>query len=424
MDRRRFLRGLSAVAGLTAASPTIRSAFAAEGVASSSRVNCVAVIGAGIVGASIAYNLSRRGCDVVVIEKNAPASQASGNSFAWINASYFDTPHSYYILRAHSLNEYHRLAQDVDIPIRWGGSLEWYESARQQNEVVAGVRRIQGSGAPTWIIDAEKAAEIEPNIHIDRDRQIAWCTRDGAVDPGGTTRALLDKVVEYGGAVLHPATVTALQQQRDGIRVVSNVGVFEADLAVVAAGVGTSEIAKMIGLDVNPLRPATPGVIVTTEPLQPLIGAVAYTSDAHFHQRHDGRVVLGEKAGPPQTDEHRAFLNGRPNSYPTTELAQEHAARVIDAARRYIPKIADAKIERVGVGWRPLPLDGLPVVGQPLNVPGIYLAAMHSGVTLAPIIGHLAAMEILDGVRVDLLAEFRYERLLPAAAARAKGSGL
>ncbi len=95
---------------------------------------------------------------------------------------------------------------------------------------------------------------------------------------------------------------------------------------------------------------------------------------------------------------------------PTTELANEHAARVIDAARRYISKISDAKTERVGVGWRPLPLDGLPVVGHPLSVPGIYLAAMHSGVTLAPIVGHLAAMEILDGVRVDLLADFRYEQ--------------
>jgi len=44
--------------------------------------------------------------------------------------------------------------------------------------------------------------------------------------------------------------------------------------------------------------------------------------------------------------------------------------------------------------------------------PSIYLAAMHSGVTLAPIIGRFAAMEILDGVTVDALADFRLERLL------------
>jgi len=144
--------------------------------------------------------------------------------------------------------------------------------------------------------------------------------------------------------------------------------------------------------------------------MEPLLNTVAYTSDAHFHQRSDGRVVIGEKAGAPQTDQHQAFLTDRPNAYPTTELANEHAARVIDLARRYVPQIADAKVERVGVGWRPLPRDGLPIVGHLKAAPGIYLAAMHSGVTLAPIIGHLAAMEILDGVRVDLLSDFRYDR--------------
>jgi len=228
MDRRRFLRGVSAAAGLAAATPGMRTAFAAEDVAGSGRVNSVAVIGAGIVGASIAYNLVKRGCEVIVIEKNAPASQASGNSFAWINASYFDAPHSYYVLRTHSLNEYHRLAQDLEIPIRWGGSLEWYESAAQQSEVIAGVQRIQGSGAPTWMIDAEAASAIEPNVRIDGDRQIAWCTRDGAVDPAGTTQALLDRVVGYGGAVFHPATVTDITRQQDSVRVVSNVGAFPA----------------------------------------------------------------------------------------------------------------------------------------------------------------------------------------------------
>jgi len=413
ITRRRFVRGISAVAGLAAAGPSVRSAFAAQGVAGSSRVNRVAVIGAGIVGASIAYNLARRGCDVVVIEKNRPASQASGNSFAWVNASWFDTPHSYFTLRTHALNEYHRLAQDVDIPISWGGSLEWYESAEQQNEVIEGVGRIQGSGAPTWMIDAENASAIEPNLQIDRDRRIAWCARDAAIDPGGTTRALLERVTDYGGAVLYPATVTGIEQRGNGLRIRSNVETFEADLAVVAAGVGASEIARMAGLDIDPLRPATPGIIVTTEPMPAIIGAVAYTSDTHFHQRADGRMVLGEKAGPPGTEAHRALLDGRPNVYPTSDLAKAHAARVIGTARRYLPKIADAKVESAGIGWRPLPLDGLPVIGHPLSTPGLYLAAMHSGVTLAPIVGHLAAMEILDGVRVELLADFRYERLRP-----------
>ena len=413
MRRRQFLKGLGA-AGISAGASS--STFA-QGVAGASRVQRVIVIGAGIVGASIAYNLARRGAEVIVIEKTAPAAQASGNSFAWINASWYDTPQSYFDLRTHALNEYHRLARDVDIPVRWGGSLEWYADDAEQQAVVDGVARIQSAGAPAWMIDAGAAREIEPRVHIDADRRIAWCSRDGAVDPAAATNALLDRVTALGGEVLYPATVTGFDFRRDGVFLQTSAGRFSADLAVIAAGVGSADLARRAGLGSALLRPATPGIIVTTEPMPAMLNTISYTSDTHFLQRADGRVVIGEKAGPPDTDQHRALLAGLPNAYPDETLAAEHATRVIGTASRYVRELADAVPGRVGVGWRPLPVDGLPIVGHPLSVPGLYLAVMHSGVTLAPLVGHLAAMEILDGVRVDGLADFRYERLVNADSA-------
>lgn len=407
MDRRAFL---TATAAIAASGISTRPTFAAHEARPAGAVNRVAVIGAGIVGASIAYNLSKRGCDVLLIEARGPASQASGNSFAWINASYFDMPRSYFTLRTHSLNEYHRLAQDVDIPIRWGGSLEWYHSPDTTQEIADSVRRIQTYGAPTWMIDDERAREIEPNLKLAADQQAVWSSRDGAVDPAGTTRALVDRVVENGGTTVYPATVKGIRENVDGVVVRTDVDSFMVDRAVIAAGTGANKIASMIDLDTNLLKPATPGVIVTTKPMPPLLNTVSYTTDTHFHQLTDGRVILGEKAGPPGTEQHQAFLSDQPNAYPDSQLSMEHARRVIDVAKKYVPALGDAQVESVGVGWRPLPLDGLPVIGRPKSNGGIYLAAMHSGVTLAPIVGHLAAMEILDGVSVDLLADFRVER--------------
>ena len=58
----------------------------------------------------------------------------------------------------------------------------------------------------------------------------------------------------------------------------------------------------------------------------------------------------------------------------------------------------------------PLPVDGLPVLGHPLGVPGLYLAAMHSGVTLAPIVGHFAAMEQPELLVEDIRTFFRKVR--------------
>jgi glycine/D-amino acid oxidase-like deaminating enzyme len=65
----------------------------------------------------------------------------------------------------------------------------------------------------------------------------------------------------------------------------------------------------------------------------------------------------------------------------------------------------------VTLGFRPLPTDGFPVIGFPAARRDVYLTVMHSGVTLSPLVGRLAAAEILDGVDVNLLAPYRLERL-------------
>lgn len=375
-------------------------------------VDKVIVIGAGIVGAAIAYNLSKRGCEVLVLDKVGPAAQASGNSFAWINASYFDTPDSYFRLRTHALNEYHRLAGELDIPVHWGGSLEWYHSAERQQEVADGIARIQQQGAPAWMVDSAEVARIEPELDLNGDWRVAWCSRDGAVDPAGTTRALIGGHAWHGGTIIAPANVSDVEQGADGVTVRTDAGDFASDLVVVAAGVGANAIGEMIGLGTDLVRPATPGIIVETRPVDRILNTVCYTTDSHFHQLADGRVMIGEKAGTPQTEQHDLLLTGRPNAYPLAELAADHAKRVIDTASQYVGTLAAAEVERVGVGWRPLPLDGLPVIGHVPESPRVYLASMHSGVTLAPLVGHLAAMEILDGVRIGLLDDFRVERFL------------
>ncbi len=271
---------------------------------------------------------------------------------------------------------------------------------------------IQGYGAPTWMIGQDRAATLEPNLNLGGNWQAAWCSRDGAVDPAGVTRALVSRVVEHGGTAVFPATVTGISGRDRSMLVKTDVESFEVDQVVVAAGADANEVAMMIGLGTELIKPPTPGIIVTTRPMDPLVNSVACTSDTHFHQLGDGRVILGEKAGPPGTDQHLAYLTGQPNAYPSSEIAMQHATRVIDVAKKYVSQFANVEVENVGVGWRPLPLDGLPVVGRPKSKPGVYLASMHSGVTLAPIIGHLAAMEILDGVSVDLLSDFRVERIL------------
>jgi glycine/D-amino acid oxidase-like deaminating enzyme len=129
-----------------------------------------------------------------------------------------------------------------------------------------------------------------------------------------------------------------------------------------------------------------------------------------MHQRDDGRIIIGEQEGAPGNDAHAIRLAGRPNDFPSPIIAKEHATRMLAVATQYTPAMSTAEIEDVFIGWRPLPVDGHPVIGPSPHRKDVYIAIMHSGVTLAPITGQLLATEILTGEPLADLAPYRADR--------------
>jgi len=128
----------------------------------------------------------------------------------------------------------------------------------------------------------------------------------------------------------------------------------------------------------------------------------------HLHQRDDGRVVLGEDDGPPAS--HADRLAGHPNDFPSREIALQHAERMLKEAQRYVPDLTAVNFENIVIGWRPMPIDGFPVLGASPSRPDVYLSVMHSGVTLAPQAGLLATKEIVEGALAEELKPFRPDR--------------
>ena len=91
--------------------------------------------------------------------------------------------------------------------------------------------------------------------------------------------------------------------------------------------------------------------------------------------------------------------------------SQAHADDLLARACQHLPGLAGASAVPVPVGWRPMPLDGYPVMGFAPDAPNLYVALTHSGVTLAPALSQLAALEICDGARADaVLGPYRPER--------------
>ena len=86
--------------------------------------------------------------------------------------------------------------------------------------------------------------------------------------------------------------------------------------------------------------------------------------------------------------------------------------KVVDAVAQFLPGSDGIPIREVRRGRRPIPMDGHPVLGFTEKVENLYLAVMHSGVTLAPLVGECASIEILDDAKVDFLEPYRLERFL------------
>jgi glycine/D-amino acid oxidase-like deaminating enzyme len=156
--------------------------------------------------------------------------------------------------------------------------------------------------------------------------------------------------------------------------------------------VDTAKLGALAGIDVPLVE--SPGVLAHTKPAERLVDRVVLSPGAHVKQKLDGRLVAGMGFG----------------AAPSSQGTEEEGEKVLEAGRRYLPGLAKLSLEKVTLGFRPLPKDGYPVIGFPDGAPGVYLAVMHSGVTLCPIVGRLAAIEILDGVEVELLSSYRHSR--------------
>ena len=110
----------------------------------------VVIAGGGIIGANLAYRLARRGASVTVLERSRPAAGATANSFAWINATYSKQPWAYFNLNRLGIEAWQLLDRELagELPIRWGGSVEWYSDSKRAEAFRDEIRHHQIWGYP------------------------------------------------------------------------------------------------------------------------------------------------------------------------------------------------------------------------------------------------------------------------------------
>ena len=362
------------------------------------------IVGAGIIGASLGYHLSRRnGIAVTLLDRDTPGAGASGHSFAWANAFGKD-PREYHTLNRRSLDMWYRLAHqlDADMGIHYGGEMRWENDLQRAMQLRQRIHQIQTWGYPCQLITRDEMLALEPHLQPGTVLAASFSEADIHIETDTFIGVCLRRACE-AGAIVHPQTeVTGFVIRNGSITAVKTAGAeFPCDVVVLAGGVQTTELASLAEAYIPQQR--SPGIVIETTPCAEVLHNVAVihapsTDESHQHlhlrQLADGSLRIGQGT--------QEGIN--------RDDSQQHADALLARAKTYLPAIADAKAIRTPVGYRPMPLDGFPVLGFTKAVSNMYIALMHSGVTLAPLVSEMATLEIADGAQVDWFVPYRPER--------------
>lgn len=343
----------------------------------------VVVIGAGVLGAAVAWKLAEDGADVTVLDPN-PGGVASPGSFAWLNASFAADP-VYNRLRHDSLLIWMAMKQaDASVPVTFPGAVIWEQDHFDLPAVLASQAEL---GRSATMLTAGELAEREPNLATVPDTALLLA-EDGYGNPARITAWFMDRA-RAAGATVETLSATGLEVEDGTLTGVRTSGhVLPADHVILCAGIGLPTLLNALGLDLPMLN--EPGMLATTSPSDPSIRAMMATPEVHAWQGEDGRYLIGADFGG----------GDAPGD------AEAEAQDLVAALGRLIPEAKDCTVEQTTVRERPMPADGRPAIG-PFGPRGLYVVSTHSGMTLAPLIGEVVSHEICGGEADPRLSPYR-----------------
>lgn len=346
------------------------------------------IIGAGITGAMLARACTLRGHRVTVVSAHPAGGLASAASFGWINAS-FSLSRAHFDLRLAAMQAHRALSAALPGLHHWPGCL-WYEEEGPAQDRAA--EDLLALGYRVARLDRAGIARRLPALGLLPETALEFAD-EGIADPADLARAAL----AASGAALRGASVAALLTEGGrvtGVRLAEGE-VISADRVVLAGGTGSPALLAPLGLHL-PMLPR-PGMIVKTAPLPPVCPVILATPAQEVRQDAAGRLIA------PASASHQGDTAEVLGSYPA--LVSATLARL----RALFPGVEIA-FGSHAMANRPVPGDGLPVAGPCRQVPGLWLAVMHSGATLAPLVADLLAAEMDGGAESGLLTPFRPAR--------------
>lgn len=350
----------------------------------------VVVIGAGIVGASVAYHLAARGCtDVVVLEQaEHEVAASSARSLAGVRHQFSEAVNVR--LSLYSIPRLAHFAEEIgtDAELRRVGYLFLIDNAQDWQTFQQSAAMQQSLGVPVQVLAPEQAAQMLP---LDTDGLLGatFCPIDGYCNARNVGLGYLQAARARGVRLLRTTPATGIRQEGGRVQAVETPhGPIACETVINAAGSWAGQVAALAGLDV-PVQPYRRSVFVT-QPYSGLPASMPMTIDigsGFYMRRERERLLLG-----------RSNVHEPAGHNPAIDWGWQ--AAVLDAGQRRFPALQAVSIDtdRCWAGWYEVTPDDMPILGRHPHLPSYIDASGFSGhgIMHAPATGMLMAEEVLD----------------------------
>lgn len=341
----------------------------------------VAVVGAGVMGATTALFLARGGMKVVLIDRGELCREASG-----VNAGTLTLHMTRAALIPYAQQGWRMwmtaeqwLGASVDAVPTAGLSLAFTDAEVAMLERRAAVRR--DHGADIRIIDPRRALEVEPGLNPQVLRA-AWCETDGYASAYLTGRAYRNALTQAAATVIEQRRVLGIDVADRGFTVRDEAGaVAQAARIVLAGGVWLGEMLAWLRVAIA--VKCLINQLIVTERLRPVMRTVLSVASGllSLKQFRNGTVLIGggwQGLGDP--------VRGGVETVPDNLIGN------LRLARWTVPALAESRVARIWLGLEAETADALPLLGPVPDVPHAYvIGSAHSGYTSGPYLGKLLA---------------------------------
>jgi len=362
----------------------------------------VVVIGGGVVGCSIAYNLASQGIsDVVLIEKSFLASGSTGRCGAGVRQQWGTKMNC---LLAQKSMEILENMNDIlhtkrDIELKQKGYLLLAYTEKEMNQFKKNVELQNSLGIASKIITPEQAREIVPYLNTEKLLGGAFYEKDGHANPFLVTNAYAQAAISLGAELNTYTEVVSIKRKGSKIEgVQTSKGFISTDTVINAAGGYSKEIGKMAGVDI-PVYPQRHQILVT-DPVNEVLGpmVMSFSYNIYCQQSPQGSFIMGY--GDPA--EPRDY-----NINSSWRFLEEMAEKVV----WLLPPLKNLRVVRQWSGLYTMTEDRQPLICKADEVENFYMACGFSGhgFMIAPMVGKLIS-EMVLGKKLSVDIELNYKR--------------